>query len=972
MQVGADVHSCGFFTQAPAEPKARWYPGGNGSPPPITGCQGQENRRGNWGEEEEGTTRDVGLDKENGIVESWGPNSTFSEVAVRQLPSTLREDDCTFNILPEQCTAIKTESRGKDKCRAPKVVPPVIQGVVPHQRPASLCRSLSVSEQEAKDARIQSQRIAAQLTTPPSANSKGVLLFNKRKKRVNEFTLTSYGQQGPWSGLEVSRPVDGEGRAPGDHLARAPSEGPQGLADSPSSSEETSVPYFEQRVKGGNMEAALTVGNHDCPGALEDRTEEVEDGMSGDEREEQRSEGLAVEHGGEAEAAEEHEAPQGVINSAAKYPLETNNLVKPARTTMEVHLESSQPLRNSDHKVDKDLPREVNNQTDGVTIRESQVSYVPEEKQAFVVNRTPKPFLSEGVSPKPYKPQAGPPESSPSSPAYAHPPPVSRMTSPPPCAASSPSAVGEAARPPAMWVKKTGILEESRMHRAGRKPMFTFHEKPKVAPNPELLSLVQGIDVKKKSAQGEALTEEDYLGLGAEAATFTQQKPSPPVAPKPVVSSQVDPPVPEWASCLKPPELRAPRRSGATQTLAEVKGKGAELFARRQSRMERYTIESSPAKENQPRPPSPTMSLPPSWKCGDERRSPSPLNHRSFHLGSRSPPSAFAQVDKVKSGPRAPAGSPRHRPHQLSSSLFIISPDKSPLTSLPRGAPSPPRPVLAGTATYVRQASAPPPSCPPAAAKPPAAAAGLNGFANHSASLDLGAPSFQPAPASPSSSPSPRTREVTQAPRPSFSTRKAGLEPQQGLTSPTTSAWKPSLDRRLSSPRLYTDTFRTQAASEYRPGSPKSPFYPISPPATALFNNWSPLRETKASSPVRPGGDSMDNRRLKDLLAKNVVNAARRKKLSSPTASPTSPGDLPPTPSPRASCLSPPLPLTPSVASPDTLTQSVRTPLRPYRRSLTDSEFSLGSDDSGPRSPSYYNFCPRGWTGSKLRQSEQL
>ncbi|XP_032997739.1 uncharacterized protein LOC117042301 [Lacerta agilis] len=50
-------------------------------------------------------------------------------------------------------------------------------------------RSASLSEEELKEAKARSQRIAAQLTTPPSSNSKGVLLFHRRKQRVNAFTL---------------------------------------------------------------------------------------------------------------------------------------------------------------------------------------------------------------------------------------------------------------------------------------------------------------------------------------------------------------------------------------------------------------------------------------------------------------------------------------------------------------------------------------------------------------------------------------------------------------------------------------------------------------------------------------------------------------------------------------------------------------------------------------------------------------
>lgn len=68
---------------------------------------------------------------------------------------------------------------------------------------------------------------------------------------------------------------------------------------------------------------------------------------------------------------------------------------------------------------------------------------------------------------------------------------------------------------------KTGILDEGRSRRATRKSMFTFQEKPKVAPNPELLSLVQGADEKKKpKPQPDAVQEEELLALGAEASNF--------------------------------------------------------------------------------------------------------------------------------------------------------------------------------------------------------------------------------------------------------------------------------------------------------------------------------------------------------------------------------------------------------------------------------------------------------------------
>ncbi|XP_060693403.1 synaptopodin 2-like protein [Hemiscyllium ocellatum] len=949
MELGADVPSYGYFSRTPTETK------GPSSQPFL--MDHQENHLRNLEDGEDCQARVMGTEKENGIAESLEPSPTISEGSIREPASTLREDACPLTISSGRVTPSKTGTRGRGKCRPPKIAPPVAPGLTQQQRPASLCRSLSASEQGAKDARIQSQKIAAQLTTPPSTNSKGVLLFNRRRKRVNAFTLTSYGQRQHCCDLEPGSPADGEGRDPGDSLAGEPG---RELPTTSDSSEDTSLQRCRGKAEGHTMEPTLTVGNHEE--AVDQRGQAGAAEDDGSEDEGHRDEEAAEEDGGEGEPGQ----GLGLQSPTRTHPVEINHSVKPARTTVEVHLQTSCPP----HDPDGEHPqREVNGQTGGGQHGEGHMAHRPEEKRAPLANRTPKPFSVEGGSPKPYKPPAGVPVIAPYGPVYSQAPAAStRTSSAPPPGSSAPGLE----RPPARGAPKTGILEESRARRAARKPMFTFHEKPKVAPNPELLSLVQGIDVqKRRGGQAEAgagAEEDDSLGLGAEAANFNQKKPSPPVAPKPPGGrgrgsgsghDRDEPPVPEWASCLKPPELRAPR---ASQALAEVKGKGAELFARRQTRMERYTIEAPVAMETRPRPPSPTMSLPPSWKCGDDRPGPGPGPGPgpSPSLGRRSPVSAFAQVGKANGNP-GPA-----RRQQLSSSLFIITPEKSPLSSLPRGAPSPPRLVRPnpGQASYLRQSSVPLSSCPPTAAKPPPASASsrLNGFAEQSPAaaeppLPLPGPS-----SSSSSSPSPRAaREVPQAPRPSFSARKAGLEPQ-GPVSPGSSLWKASFERRLSSPRLYTDTFRTP------PESPRLPFSPgsssISPGAGGTaYNNWSPLGESKASP-----GSNPESRRLKELLAKNVLSAARRKKLSSP---PASPGELPPSPrSPHSPCPSPQVPLSPSVVSPDT--PVVRSPLRLYRRSLTDSEFSLASDDSGPRSPSYYNFCPRGWTGSKLRQSEQL
>lgn len=84
---------------------------------------------------------------------------------------------------------------------------------------------------------------------------------------------------------------------------------------------------------------------------------------------------------------------------------------------------------------------------------------------------------------------------------------------------------------------KTGLLQDGR--RRGR-PMFTFHEKPRLEPSPELLNLLQrDYDNQRRSnaTRDSALqecpaTEEDYLSLGAEACNILSSMPPQPLKPK--------------------------------------------------------------------------------------------------------------------------------------------------------------------------------------------------------------------------------------------------------------------------------------------------------------------------------------------------------------------------------------------------------------------------------------------------------
>ncbi|NXN74156.1 SYP2L protein, partial [Himantopus himantopus] len=223
---------------------------------------------------------------------------------------------------------------------------------------------------------------------------------------------------------------------------------------------------------------------------------------------------------------------------------------------------------------------------------------------------------------------------------------------------------------------RTGILQEAR-RRGNKKPMFSkIEEKKKNSPNPELLSLVQNLDEKPKGDHPgtgfESGPEEDFLSLGAEACNFMQSsgrkfKTPPPVAPKP---QQQD----------------AGLVNGA-QDMPQLKGKGAELFAKRQSRMDKFVVETTPKPESKPRTPSPSPSLPSSWKYSPNIRAPPPIAynpmHSPFYPLAASKSQASKAESKVKKAPGQKSGIKvidlmRHQPYQLKSAMFCFGDPPSP------------------------------------------------------------------------------------------------------------------------------------------------------------------------------------------------------------------------------------------------------------------------------------------------------
>ncbi|XP_014327286.2 synaptopodin-2-like isoform X1 [Xiphophorus maculatus] len=132
------------------------------------------------------------------------------------------------------------------------------------------------------------------------------------------------------------------------------------------------------------------------------------------------------------------------------------------------------------------------------------------------------------------------------------------------------------------------------------------------------------------------------------------------------------------------PKLRVPDRSvNQAADGTTMSGKGAKLFAKRQSRMEKFVIDGETVQANKTRSPSPTSSLPNSWRYSSNIRAPPPLSYNPL-LSPFYPPSAAKQPPSTSPKPKPkskekPKSSPKqlnaldimkHQPYQLDSSLF--------------------------------------------------------------------------------------------------------------------------------------------------------------------------------------------------------------------------------------------------------------------------------------------------------------
>ncbi|XP_051285436.1 synaptopodin-2 isoform X1 [Dicentrarchus labrax] len=133
-----------------------------------------------------------------------------------------------------------------------------------------------------------------------------------------------------------------------------------------------------------------------------------------------------------------------------------------------------------------------------------------------------------------------------------------------------------------------------------------------------------------------------------------------------------------------------PSSQGSAFEMPAVKGKGADMFAKRQSRMEKFVVDSETVQANKAsRPTSPVASLPNEWKYTPNVRAPpsrayNPIQSPSYPPAATKQPPPSVPSNKAKKkgkGEQKPAPKPlnvidvmKHQPYQLSSALFTFGP----------------------------------------------------------------------------------------------------------------------------------------------------------------------------------------------------------------------------------------------------------------------------------------------------------
>uniref|UniRef100_A0A8C5KNH3 Synaptopodin 2-like protein n=1 Tax=Jaculus jaculus TaxID=51337 RepID=A0A8C5KNH3_JACJA len=616
---------------------------------------------------------------------------------------------------------------------------------------AKLQRAESLLEKSVKEAKTKCRTIASLLTAAPNPHSKGVLMFKKRRQRAKKYTLVSFGAaagtgteeedgvpptseseldeeafsdarsltnqsdwDSPYLDMELARVGAGaaEGQSPGvaGHLSEVSGRGVQLFEQQRQRADSSAQELLAQAGPGQGVQSP--------PRARSAPPEAAAPPLSPSPAPVASPSPFLPSGGAPAPAA-------SIFNRSARPFTPGFHGQRPPGTTSVIFRpsapkragESGGALGPAPPPFGSSPPGPAASQAPGSGSPGLPRSSGPVTATSSLYIPAPSRPVTPGGAPEPPPAPAGAAAMTSTASIFLSAPRRSPARAEAPAAdPDSPSAREQRIAVPAA---RTGILQEAR-RRGTRKQMFRpGNDEPKNSPNPELLSLVQNLDEKPRAAGGaESGPEEDALSLGAEACNFMQPpaggrgpktlphatpKTPPPTAPKtppPAVAPKTPPPVaPKPASRgFLDGLVNGASPSAAIPETPRLQGRGGELFARRQSRADRYVVEAPLGAGLGPRPrsPSPTPSLPPSWKYSPNIRAPPPIAYNPL-LSPFFPQAARTLPNKAQ--PQGPRATPkqgikaldfmRHQPYQLKTAMFCfdeVPPAPGPTSGSPKTA----------------------------------------------------------------------------------------------------------------------------------------------------------------------------------------------------------------------------------------------------------------------------------------------
>uniref|UniRef100_A0A8K9UJR5 Synaptopodin 2 n=1 Tax=Oncorhynchus mykiss TaxID=8022 RepID=A0A8K9UJR5_ONCMY len=546
---------------------------------------------------------------------------------------------------------------------------------VRHARPR---QSKSQSDKQVNEANSKCKSIALLLTDAPNPRNRGVLMFKKQRQRVKNYTLVSYR-----TGQHQFDDKNGEDIE----------------------SEDGKTVRFTLTTKDySELEEDYSMTNLGIANIFQ-HLEEMErlpetrgKGVAMFAQRRQRMDEIALEH---EEMRCKGLPGEGIVE------LEDTELHKSYKMD-ETYVQSNHAHGNQQLQC-KENQQEVQQCTHMMNRMPNHLSSaIP---KPLVPNRTAKPFLgSQNRVPIPFSPLSGV-----TSPVKHHE--LKFKVSVPTHTVPqvwSPTGDFIASRDERISVPaiKTGILLDSKRRGANR-----------ASSDQASNAYIQNRGERRSYI--ESGEEEDYFSLGAEACNFMQprkvkHKYPPPVAPKPSINPACPPwlkesssnvllhpgpipasfPSPVGARPQPPMKITYSHAAKAPSTspmghISEghvspaingptLRGRGAELFATRKTRMEKYVVDAETVQANKAKSPSPTTSLPGAWRYSSNVRAPSPLSYNPRHApcyppaGAKQPPSTSPKIKpKTKAKTKPPPHKHmdaldvlKHQPYQLDSSLF--------------------------------------------------------------------------------------------------------------------------------------------------------------------------------------------------------------------------------------------------------------------------------------------------------------